>query len=177
MSGDLTQALRTAHSGLLTSLRRARTGPPPRLTAGFEARVAGHATVDEQRRPGDVVGHIRGEIDRSLRDILRLADALVWHKLHQVRVGLRALPSVGVDVGSAGSGPDGVYPDAIRRQFLRQALHHHLDAPLAGGVIDVAGPWDHLVDRTHADDLARRDGAFLADTASQKLAHRLLDAE
>ena len=41
----------------------------------------------------------------------------------------------------------------------------------------MAGPRDHLVDRTHADDLAGRDGNFLAHAAPQKLADRLLDAQ
>src|SRR5512132_2661505 len=70
---------------------KCKEAPRHSLTAGFESRVAGHAAVDEERRPGDVVGHVRGEIDRSLRDIFRLADALVWNQLHQVRVGLRGL--------------------------------------------------------------------------------------
>ena len=58
--------------------------------------------------------------------------------------------------GADGAGRDGVDTDATRRHLLRKAFHHELDPAFGGGVIDVTGPGNELMRRTHADDLAGR---------------------
>src|SRR3546814_15934750 len=69
-------------------------------------------------------------------------------------VGFGCVPGGSVDRRADGTGRDGVDANALWRQLLRQSFHHHVDAALGGGVIDMAGSGDALVYRTHADDLA-----------------------
>src|SRR5438874_6860174 len=118
-----------------------------------EFGIEGHATIDEQRDPVDVIAVVRSEPHRGARNVLGLADALVGHEPHQRLVRFRSGPCVRVDRRACRARREAVDADAARRQLLRDRLHQHHHAALRGGVIDVPGPRDHLVHRAHTDDL------------------------
>src|SRR5690348_913208 len=63
------------------------------------------------------------------------------------------------------------------RDFLSDALHHEHDTALAGGVIHMASPWNHLMNAAHANNLPSGAGNFLADAAAFELADCFSRAE
>src|SRR5438270_11242978 len=71
----------------------------PRLISASrgEFGIEGHAAIDEQRDPVDVIAVVGGEPHRGARDVLGLANALVGHEPHQRLVGFRSRPCVRVD--------------------------------------------------------------------------------
>jgi transposase len=94
--------------------------------------LAWHRSNETSRRLNQIpgVGPVLATA-RGPRDILRLADAPVRHELHQAGIGLRRLPSGGVDRGSHRSRRDAVDANAVGRDLLGEAAHHHHDAALS----------------------------------------------
>src|SRR3954468_21071666 len=148
-----------------------------RLSALPERRIERHAAVDQERRPGDVVGLVRGEPERGLRHVLRLADPAVRDQPQELGFGLGRLPGGPIDRRPDGAGCDRVHPDAVLGDLLGEALHHQHDATLGGRVIHVPGPGDDLMHRAHADDLAERLRNLRARAPAPELAHALAAAE
>jgi hypothetical protein len=77
------------------------------------------------RRPDDVVEQVGGEQGHHIRDVVGVADAAV-----------RDL----VDGCADGARSDGVHPDPVRRELLRECRHEHLYAALGRRVV-------HMPDR------------------------------
>jgi hypothetical protein len=55
--------------------------------AGGEAGIKRHAAVDEKRSAGHIIGRLRRQPNGGLSDIVRLANSLVRHQSHEIRVG------------------------------------------------------------------------------------------
>src|SRR5215471_3595825 len=87
---------------------------PPSSAFG-KTGIEGHAAVDEQRRADDIIGIVGSEPHDRPRDILGLANPLVWHQGHQLGVGLFCAPGRGVDRCPNRARRDAVDPDPAGR--------------------------------------------------------------
>src|SRR5206468_2110970 len=140
------------------------------LSACFKSGVERHAAIDENRRTVDVVGIVGSQPHRGAPDVVGFANALVRNQLHQLPIRFGCAPGLHVDRRADGAGGDAVDADAMRRDLLGDALHHQHHASFTGRVVHVAGPGNHFVHGTHADDLAGGAGNFLADAATFEFA-------
>src|SRR6185295_6252494 len=100
------------------------------------------------------------------------ADALVGDKFQEFVVRGRRVPGWLIDRRADRAWGDAVNPNAMPGDLLSNALHHHVDAALRRGVIDVPRPWDDLVHGTHADDFPGSAGDVLANSAANEFADR-----
>src|SRR5262249_27758703 len=127
-----------------------------RLSVRLESGIKGHAAVDEQGRPVDVIRVVRRKPHRGAADVLRLADPAIRDELEELPQRLRRAPRVLVDRRADRAGRDAVHADAEWRNLLGDGLHHHHHAAFGRGIVHVPGPRDDLVHRADADDLAQR---------------------
>src|SRR6516164_152438 len=97
------------------------------LTARLETRVQRHAAIHEETGAVDVVGVVGSQEHGHAANVLYLPDTLVRDELEQVVVGFGRLPGGAVDRGPDSPGADAIDPDAIRRDFLSNALHQEHD--------------------------------------------------
>src|SRR6185295_11349601 len=125
------------------------------LAASFKAGIERHSAVHENARAVDIIGVVARQPHNGAANIVRFADTFVGNQLHQFAIGLRCAPGLHVDRRADRAGTDRVHANALRRDFLRDAFHHEHYSAFAGGIVDVTGPRDDLVDTAHANDFPR----------------------
>src|SRR5471030_962162 len=149
---------------------------PRGLTIVRKARIQRHAAVHEQGCANHIVAVVRSQPDRRPADILALANPAVGHELEQRLQRFGVVPRRLVDRRADSARCDRIYADPVRRDFLRERFHHHLDAALRRRVVDMPGPRNHFVHRAHADDLAQRL-RYRARPAAEEFTHGALCGE
>src|SRR5260221_7632902 len=120
--------------------------------SSLKAGIKRHAAVHENARAVDVIGIVAGEPHGGATDVVRLADAFVGNELHQFAIGFGRAPGFHVDGRADHTGTNRVHADAMRCDFLRDALHHQHNPALARSVVDVTGPRNDFVNAAHAND-------------------------
>ena len=149
----------------------------PRSAIITELRIERHATVDKQRRPGHIVGLIRGEPDRRACHVLRLAYAPVGDQLQQLLHCLLRFPGLPIDRGSNSTWSHSIDADGVRGDLLGKGPHHHPNAALGRRVVEMPGPGNQLVNRAHANDVARRPRRSVGLSLLAKQPYRLTAAK
>src|SRR5262245_17277585 len=111
----------------------------------------------------NVIRVVRREPNGCPADVVGLPDPFIWNELHQFAIGFWRSPGFHIDGSANRARADRIHADAMRRHFLSDAFHHEHYTALAGGVIHMARPWNHLMNAAHANDLPRSAGNLLAD--------------
>src|SRR5207247_10893323 len=92
-------------------------------------------------------------------------------------LGLAVAPVFHVDGLAASARTNRIHADAMRRDFLPDALHHQHHTTLARGIIHVTGPRDDFVNAAHANNFSGGATDLLADAAPLEFADGFARAE
>src|ERR1700722_13546720 len=125
------------------------------LSACREPRIQGHAAIDEERRSRHIIRLIGSQPNSCFCDVLRHSDTVIWNERAQRRLRSRRLPGHSIDGRLDCPWSNRVDANLMWRQLLCDALHEELDTTLRCRVVAVPSPWNHLMNRAHADDLSR----------------------